>query len=717
MMKRGCAGLLLCVLLITGCSSAVVTPAPSGTALPATRRPPAATPTVDVHTPEQVGRGFLEAWEQGNYALMYELLTPALREAMTPEEFQSAYTTNLATTTTLSVTLVPQTLKIDQGQAWVDFRAIWHTALFGQLQASNTLSLIRQGSEWWVEWDTGAVWPDLHKGSRFGIEYQIPPRANIYDYQGAGLAVPTTLVTVGVVPNRIEDENLLLATLSRVLGMTPEAIRARYAGQPAHWYVPIKDISGEESLANDDALQIVGVERRDRTGRSYQLEGVGAHVIGWISSIPAESYQIYRQRGYRGDEHVGISGLEAWGESILAGKNGARLFLIGEDGSYLGSMADRQPERGRAIYSTLDRSLQHAAEQALRDRRGAVVALDIRTGAIRALTSGPTFDNNIFVSSTEAGLRQALLSNPNQPLLNRAILGQYPPGSVFKIITMAAALGPGGMNAYTPFHCVGYWDGLGIPNRKVCWLTTGHGDIGLKDGLSASCNVVFYEVGSRLDAIDATTLPAFARAFGLGEKTGLQHLPEAAGLVPDPAWKRDTYQQGWGTGDAVNMAIGQGFLTVTPLQIARMVAAVANGGTLYQPTLIDRISGNEQFPEQINRPQAVGHLPVSEAHLAIIQDAMLAVTTDREIGTATHRFSGLGIPVAGKTGTAEVSQEGALPHSWFAGYFPADNPTIAMVVLVEHAGEGSSVAAPMFRQILEGYYGMPITPLPEIATP
>jgi penicillin-binding protein 2 len=714
MMKRSIISLLLSLLIVTGCAPSVVTPAPFATQLPATRRPPAATPTVDVHTPEVVARGFLEAWEQENYGLMYELLTPALRASMTPEEFRSTYVSNLGTTTTLSVTVVPQTLKIDQGQAWVDFRQSWHTVLFGSLQANNTLSLTREGNEWWVAWDLGAVWPDLLKGNRFAIEYQIPPRANIYDYQGAGLAVPSTLVTVGVIPNQIENEAQLLDTLSRVLRMTPEAIRGRYAGQPANWYIPIRDISGEESLANDQALSIAGVERRDRVGRLYQLEGVGAHVVGWISSIPAESYQAYRRRGYRGDEHVGISGLEAWGESILAGKNGARLYWVGDDGTYLGSMADRQPERGRAIYTTLDRALQHAAEQALGDRRGAIVALDINTGAIRAMTSGPTFNSNIFVRAADDPLRQATLNNPNQPLLNRATLGQYPAGSVFKIITMAAALGPGGMNASTPFYCAGHWDGLGIPNRKVCWLDTGHGDIGLKDGLTASCNVVFYEAGSRLDGIDAHTLPTFARAFGLGEKTGLAQLPEAAGLVPDPTWKRETYQQGWGTGDAVNLAIGQGFLTVTPLQIARMVSAVANGGVLYQPTLIDRISGNERFPEQVTRPEVVSQLPVSEAHLAIIRDAMLGVTTNATIGTATHRFSGLGIPVAGKTGTAEVSEEGALPHSWFAGYFPADNPAIAMVVLVEHSGEGSSVAAPMFRQVLEGYYGLPITPLPTL---
>lgn len=712
-MKSRMVGLLLVLIVASGCGSPLL---PSDPVTTEARTTPSlfATPTVDVVTPERVGRAFLEAWQQSDYSLMYGLLTPALRTVMTAENFRAAYTSNLNITTAVSVTLLPQTLRIDNDKAWVDFQEIWHTALFGQLQANNVLDLVRENDQWWVAWKTASVWPDLKNGNQFAIEYQIPPRANIYDHTGAGMAIPAKLVTVGVVPNRIEDEIQLLNTLSQVLGMAPDAIRALYAGQPETWYIPIKDITGEESLANDAALQIPGVERRERTGRVYSLGGIGAHAVGWVASIPAEAYDAYRQRGYRGDELVGITGIEAWGEQILAGKNGARLYLVSADGSYVGSMAERNAERGRAIYTTLDRGLQAAAEQALGDYRGAVVALDINTGAIRALASGPTFDSNIFLRSTDEWLRQATLYDPDQPLLNRATLGQYPAGSVFKIITIAAALGPGGMSPDSPFYCVGYWDGLGIPNRKFCWLETGHGDITLIDGLSASCNVVYYEVGSRLNALDPYILPNFARAFGLGEETGLEQLTEAAGLVPDPDWKEATYQQSWGTGDTVNMAIGQGYILVTPLQIARMISAVANGGTLYQPTLVARISASDRIPEQVSPAIAVGHLPVSEQNLSIIRDGMLGVTTNVEIGTATHRFRGLGIAVAGKTGTAEIAQEGALPHSWFAGYFPADAPEFAMAIVLDNAGEGSSVAAPLFRQVIEGYYGLPITPLPEI---
>jgi len=703
--------LMVLSVLAAGCATHTVPTSPeSGPSQAPTRV--LATPTLDVLTPQQIGQSFLEAWQISDYAKMYTLLTPELRQGLTLDDFQAAYTGPLHTTTTISVTILPRTLSVENGSAWIDFQEIWHTALFGDLQASNRLDLLRSNDQWWVDWHVGSVWPDLSQGRRFGIEYQIPPRANIYDMDGAGLAVPATIVTVGVVPARIENENQVLNALAQALEMNPEAIRQRYAGQPAEWFIPIGDLDSETSLAYDEMLSLPGIERREKPGRLYPMKGVGAHVVGWVSPIPAEEYEAYHRLGYRGDERVGIAGVEGWGERILAGQNGASLYLVGPDGSYLGRLAERPASRGRAIYTTLERDLQALVEQVLGARRGAVVAIDIHTGAVRALTSGPTFDNNVFVRPTADGERQAVLYDPNRPLLNRATLGQYPLGSVFKIVTMAAGLGPGSMTAQTPFHCPGYWDGLGIANRKFCWLRSGHGDINLQQGLTASCNVVFYEVGARLHAIDPMILPTYARSFGLGVETGLEALSEAAGLVPDPDWKWATYQEHWGTGDTVNMAIGQGFLLVTPVQIARMMAAIANGGTLYQPYLVARIAGDEQHPEQVTQPKVVGQLPVSAEHLAVIQQALLGVTSDPELGTATHRFRGLEIPVAGKTGTAQSAQEGALPHSWFAGYFPANDPELAVVVIVENAGEGSTVAAPMFRQIVEGYYGLPLTPLP-----
>ena len=709
---RKCIGYLLLIVLITGCGNTpITTPSAAATTTTVSTSVPTPSPTLDVATPESVGRGFLSAWEVSDYAEMYNILLPSLRAGLTQDDFENAYRNALDLTTTISITLTPQTLSIDQDKAWIAFNEVWHTGLFGDLQAANQVSLVKENGQWAIDWHRDTIWPDLASGNTFAVEYQIPPRANIYDRNGAGLAIPSTIVTVGVIPQEIQDETAVLNALGQVLGLTTEEIQSTYAGQPAHWYIPIQDITGETSLAYDDLLSLPGIQRRERTGRLYPLEGVASHVVGWISPIPEESYSTYRQQGYRGDELVGIAGLESWGESILAGTNGGRLSIVNADGVHIKSLVERRPERGRAIYTTIDRELQYSAEQALGERRGAIVALDVHTGAILALTSGPHFDNNVFIRLTDTWSRLAVLNDPNLPLLNRAIQGIYPSGSIFKIVTITAGLEAGGLTADSTFFCPGYWDGLGEMNRKVCWLETGHGTITLKDGLSASCNVTFYEVGKILDGIAPDTLSTYGRSFGFGAKTGLQEFADAPGLIPDPEWKQATYHESWGTGDTVNLAIGQGFLQVTPLQVARMMAAVANGGTLYRPYVVDRVVDSAGNVESIAQIQATGRLPISQANLAIVQEALYAVTT-ASFGTATHRFQGLDIPVAGKTGTAEQSDENALPHSWFAGYFPADDPQIAMAILVENAGEGSTVAAPMFRQVLEGYYGLPITPLP-----
>lgn len=711
--------LYVCLLLsfwLTACETTLPTATPTAPTVPATLPGPQPTPTVDLSRPEKVGVGFLDAWAAADYAGMYALLAPTLRAGLSVEAFTQAYQTPLAATTTISVTLLPRSLSVDSitKRAWIEFTEIWHTGLFGNLQASNQLNLIQEDDDWWVDWRRATIWPDLMGSNVFAVEYQAPPRANIYARDGAGLAVPSTIVTVGVVPAQITDEETLVNTLAQVLRMTPESVRAAYANQPAHWFIPLKDITGEESLAYDSQLTLPGIQRRERTGRDYPLNGVGAHMVGWISPIPAEQSETYRQQGYQSDQRVGISGLEAAYERVLAGQNGGRLYLVDGEGKYIGGIADRRPERGRAIYTTLDRALQHSAEVTLGQRRGAIVALEVHTGAVLALTSGPHFDNNVFIRTTDMPALQAVVNDPNLPLFNRALQGTYPLGSVFKIVTAAAGLEAGGLTAQSPFYCPGYWDGLGEPSRKRCWLETGHGTLTLRHGLTSSCNVVFYEVGRRLNSVGPEVLSTYGRAFGFGAPTGIQPLREAAGLMPDPEWKVATYREAWGAGDTVHLAIGQGYMLATPLQVARMGAAVANGGILYRPYLIDRIDEGSGHPAEVTAPQAVGNLPLSAENLAVIQAGMREVTTEL-YGTATHRFRGLGIAVAGKTGTAE-STPGAAPHSWFVGYFPADNPQIAMAVLVENAGEGSTVAAPLFRQVLERYYGLPVTPLPDPAT-
>ncbi len=696
---------LLFLLLMEGCA-APTPPSPTATA------PPPPTPTPDLEEPGDTARQFLAAWERSDYPAMYALLAPSLRDGLDEERFTEAYRSALTTATVITITAEPLQLGLSGTTGWLDFHERWQTALFGKLESDNRLLLTREDGQWWIDWRREAIWPDLSGGNRLAVEYQVPPRANIYDRNGVGLAVESTIVTVGVVPGQIEDETTLLAALSTLFDKSPEEIRALYLGQPADWFIPIGELSAEESLAHDDLLNLPGILRRERMGRTYP-DAVAPHVIGWVGPIPAEKADLYRQRGYRADAQVGIAGLEAWGENLLAGRNGGLLYVIAEDGSYVKGLAERRPLRGRSLYTTIDRDFQLAVQSILGERQGAIVALDVHSGAVLAMVSAPGFDNNLFVNPQAVAERQQLLADPRHPLFNRATQGTYPLGSVFKIVTMAAGMGSGLFEPQSTFYCPGYWDGLGVANRKSCWLKSGHGTLTLESGLVQSCDVVFYEVGYRLDGKDPALLPTYGAAFGLGEATGLRELPEATGLMPSPSWKQTTYLEGWAAGDSVNLAIGQGFLLVTPLQVARMMAAVANGGTLYRPYLVARTDDGAGHGTH-TEPEVVGRLPLDDAHLRVIQQALYEVTSSPR-GTATFRFRGLEVPVAGKTGTAQAPGEEAEPHAWFAGYFPADDPQVALVVMVENGGEGSTIAAPLFRQVVEAYYGLPLTPLPDEA--
>lgn len=658
---------------------------------------------------------FLDRWTKADYAGMYELISPVSRSTVDAEGFAKRYRDALNAATVLTVTAQPLAVLENGDRAQATFHLELDTALVGTLVTDTLMLLSQYGNQWYVEWEPSLIWPQLADNLYFRMDYSIPVRANIYDRAGLGLATNGKIVTVGVIPGQIQDEPALLAALATVTGLAPEKIQSRYAAAPAEWKVPIADIPAEVSVQYNDMLaSIPGIYRDEKEGRVYPHGDAAPHVVGWVSPIPAEQLAAYRARGYRGDEWVGISGLEAWGESVLAGDHGGTLRIITGTGEPVATVAERPARPSRAIYTTLDRNFQEQVQHILGGRKGAIVVLDVHTGAVLAMASAPGFDLNIFAGPGGAAERARVLSDPNHPLINRAVHGTYPCGSVFKIVTMAAALETAGMDAdHTTFFCPGYWDGLGANYRKMCWKAEGHGTISLKDALTASCDVTFYTVGQTLDGIGPDVLPRYARAFGFGAPTGLDALTEASGLVPDPEWKVNAVGQPWWVGDTVNLAIGQGYLLVTPLQVARMMAAIANGGTLYAPYLVGRIAASieNNEPEIVTQPRAVGTLPISAAHLEAIREALRGVTT-KSIGTAPHRFVGLSIPVAGKTGTAESGTWETLPHSWFAAYAPADAPEIAIAVVVEHVGEGSTFAAPMTRQVVEAYYGLPLTPLP-----
>jgi penicillin-binding protein 2 len=378
------------------------------------------------------------------------------------------------------------------------------------------------------------------------------------------------------------------------------------------------------------------------------------------------------------------------------------------------TIAEYPATQSRSIYTTIDLELQRVAEEALGEHLGAVVALDPHNGEILALATNPRYDPNALTwGRFDAARWEALVSDSARPLLNRATQGAYPTGSVFKVVTAAAAMEGAAYSPQTTLDCTGSWAGLGPGWVKYDWLKTGHGPTAFRSAIIRSCDVFFWEMGLRLNSVDENLLPSYSHYFGFGELTGLDAIDESEGLVPDPEWKEESFTgEGnpfWVPGDAVNLAVGQGDLLATPIQVANMISAFANGGILYRPHLVMRISGTPQEEEVISAPAERGRLPVSEANLQVIRDGLDGVTSDPG-GTAVRAFEGATFTSAGKTGTAETPQE--KPHAWFAGYAPVEAPQIAVAVIVENSGEGSVFAAPICRQVMEAFFFGPPPPEP-----
>ncbi len=435
--------------------------------------------------------------------------------------------------------------------------------------------------------------------------------------------------------------------------------------------------------------------------RAYPQGATAGPVVGYTGEVSADELSELSAKGYVAGDTIGKTGVEAAAEPVLAGQRGGRLTVITPQGEVAATIASIPPRAGETVALTLDLDWQRAAEAALGDHTGSVVIIDPADGAIRALASSPRYDPNVFASGQGVA---ALLNDPGQPLIDRPVQGQYPPGSTFKVVTMAAALERGAFQPDSTFTCTGTWMGLPGVTMK-CWLATGHGQISLVSGLTQSCDVVFYELGKRLDELDEDYLPSFAAACGLGAPVGALPGVEAKGVMPGPAWKQATLRQPWTRGDTVNLAIGQGYLLVTPLQLATIYAQIAGGGRLAAPRLLDRAvqpGGNVERTLPAPAPRA---LPWSPATLQAVRAGLKGVVAD-PAGTASFVFRGSPLAglVAGKTGTAEAAP-GQAPHAWFACFAPFDAPKVVVLVMIEHGGEGSAVAAPIARRVLEAVLG------------
>ncbi len=630
------------------------------------------------------------------------------------------------------------------------------------------------------------------------------PRGVIYDSRGQILARNRPSFTVVVIPADLPkneagapDEEQQSALLDRLLALlaapvpdvtptpaptpAPAAARKQPAGPEPEsvfvirerepWVMPRAEI--EQKIADallggayrpitvaryikestafliaEDAVNLPGVQLELEPIRDYPTGALTSHVIGHMGHIPQDQLPKYQELGYRINDQIGLTGLEATFEAELRGIPGRQTIEVDVHGRRVRTIGQGNPAvPGHNLVLNVDLTLQRVATEALqaaldnssgftKATQGVVIALNPRNGKVLALVSLPSYDNNLFAKGITAEAWQALNTDPNLPLFDRAIGGQYPPGSIFKIIMAAAGLQEGIITTRSLLGdgFDGQNDGIiWLPNQYFPWDRTlaqpfyswthkygyGHGLHNVKNALAVSDDIFFYLLGGgypdRYKGLGSKKIGEYARAFGLGAATGIELLGEAKGLVPDSRWKRLNYAENWLTGDTYNMSIGQGYILASPLQMANATAAVANRGYLWKPQLVDYITDDEGNVVRPFQPVLLREVPVDPSILDVVREGMYGAVNWPQ-GTAT-RVRVPGVTVAGKTGTAEYfrddnkdgkedrDEKGNLPtHAWFSCFAPYIDPEIVVTVFVANGGEGSSVAAPVAAQVLNAYF-------------
>jgi penicillin-binding protein 2 len=547
------------------------------------------------------------------------------------------------------------------------------------------------------------------------------PRGTLYDRNGAILVDSRPAFNVSVLRQEVEDLDALLTSLAQRLDLPVEQLQQTWQSRrfyPRYRPIPLaEDIDRTlvEELA-ENALQLPGLIIEVQPTREYPHGELAAQLFGHIGAISEKELRTLTDQGYRGGDQIGKSGLERHLEAYLRGQEGERLIEVDVQGRELRQRTQRPAQPGNQVILTLDLNLQRRAEQAFGDQAGAAVALDVRTGEILAMVSRPAYDPALFARGIGQKAWQQLLDDPDHPLQNRAISGQYPPGSTFKIVTALAALHEGVTRPDELIQCDGR---LRIGERDFrCWKRTGHGPTNLMKALRESCDVWFYDISLRL-GIDR--IAKMARHLGLDQSYGLPLDNERSGLIPDRDWKRGRFGSSWYPGETAIAGIGQGYVLATPLQLAVMTATVANGGTFYQPQLLRQVRDHQGRILLQEQPRVRHQVRFTGQHLQAVRQALEAVVGDpRGTGKACRLP---GIAVAGKTGTAQVVRlKDDLPghkkladdeiayrlrdHALFVAYAPAEDAEIAVAVIVEHGQHGSSAAAPIAREILAEYFGI-----------
>ena len=574
---------------------------------------------------------------------------------------------------------------------------------------------------WFLQIIKGESYRHLSENNRIRLEDVPPTRGIIYDRNGRILVDNRPAFKLALVPADVRDMQHTLGKLGRILQVEEpeleEKVQSAPRGAPFRPILLSRDMNRDQVAAVEThRFNLPGVMVQIEPRRSYEMPSFAAHLIGYLGEIEETQLKEKRHQGYKLGDYLGKYGVEMEWEEELKGVRGGRQVEADAAGRQLSVLREVAPEPGHNLVLTLDTQLQLRAENALKGKSGAIIAMDPTTGDILAMASSPAFDQNQFVRGLTANEWQAIVDNPLHPLENKAIQGQYPLGSTFKPVVAAAGLATGLINPETTFTCNGEYQ-LGNQVYR-CWKKRGHGKIALHQALVQSCDIYFYQLGQKL-GIDI--MSEYAHRFRLGSRTLIRLNNEAGGLVPTAPWKLRRFGVPWQKGEDLVTAIGQGFLLATPMQMAVLYAAIANGGKFLKPRVVLRVEDPDGGVIKNVSPEILGNLNVNPGTISFLQHALEGAVNELH---GTGRAAQMGgrlrtIKVAGKTGTAqvvraaeEVEEEGDenetpyeyRDHAWFVAYAPADEPEIVVVALVEHGGHGGSAAAPLVREVMEEYF-------------
>lgn len=571
---------------------------------------------------------------------------------------------------------------------------------------------------WHLQIREGPYYRDLSENNRTRQVLLEPARGLIYDRHGVLLANNVPSFSLYVTLEDVKDREALIQKLTDLLGLDPALVRKKLTGKGSK-LLPrkIKDrlTLRDATVIESHRLDLPGVMIQVESQRNYPGGMTAAHVLGYVGEISAEQLEKPEFADLHQGSIVGQYGVEKSYDRHVRGQAGQKSVEVDALGHEKKAVVVEQPQAGNDLYLTIDVRLQKVAESLLGEESGAIVALDPTNGDILAMASRPAFDPNVLSRELTAKQWIEIVQDEGRPLNNRASQGQYPPGSTFKVPMAVAALETNTMSPSSTVRCNGgYQFGKRLYHD---WKAGGHGLVDLHTALVHSCDVYFYTVGQRM-GIDV--MAEYGKEFGLGQGTGVELPSERTGIMPSTAWKQKSKNEPWLPGETISAAIGQGYVTVTPLQMASLIATVANDGVSFRPRLVqaimDRTTGHLQELSAVPR----GKVNAKPETFRLIKEALADVV---KVGTATRAKSSV-VTIAGKTGTAQTAalrtgSEKDIPkkfrdHAWFVAFAPVESPKIAVAVLAEHMGHGGSAAAPLAKEVIETY--MKLAPQAPVVT-